>query len=35
MPEYREVTFHENTAELINQKGERKLAKRKSLDGLW
>ncbi len=30
-----EVTFHDQTAELINQKGERKLAKRQALDGLW
>ncbi|CAF4270846.1 unnamed protein product, partial [Rotaria sp. Silwood2] len=35
MCEYREVIFYENAAELVNQKGEHKLAKRKSLDGLW
>ncbi|CAF1256037.1 unnamed protein product [Rotaria sordida] len=35
MGDYREVTFYENTAKLVNQKGEHKLAKRQSLNGLW
>jgi hypothetical protein len=30
-----EVTFYDHNAELINQKGERKIAKRQSLHGLW
>lgn len=30
-----EVTFHGHTAELITQKGKRKIAKRQSLHGLW
>ncbi|CAF1073014.1 unnamed protein product [Rotaria sordida] len=35
MGDYREVTFYENTAKLVNRKGEHKLAKRQSLNGLW
>ncbi|CAF4608864.1 unnamed protein product [Rotaria sp. Silwood1] len=35
IPEYHEVTFYDNAAELINKKGEHKLAKRQPLHGLW
>ncbi len=31
----KEIFFKEETAELINSKGHRKIAKRQALDGLW
>jgi hypothetical protein len=30
----KEITFHDDTAELLNSKGQRKPAKRQALDGL-
>ena len=31
----KEISFRGETAELVNQKGQKKLAKRQALDGLW
>ncbi|CAF1245225.1 unnamed protein product [Adineta ricciae] len=35
MDQFREIVFHGDTAELISSKGQRKVAKRQALDGLW
>ncbi|CAF4238145.1 unnamed protein product, partial [Adineta steineri] len=35
MEQFREISFHGHTAELVNSKGQRKIAKRQALDGLW
>ena len=31
----KEISFHDDSAELTNPKGQKKLAKRQALDGLW
>jgi vacuolar protein sorting-associated protein 13A/C len=31
----KEISFYGDTAELVNQKGQKKTAKRQALDGLW
>jgi hypothetical protein len=31
----KEISFHGDIAELVNQKGQKNLAKRQALDGLW
>ncbi|CAF4006334.1 unnamed protein product, partial [Adineta steineri] len=35
MEHFREISFHDGTAELVNSKGLRKIVKRQALDGLW
>ncbi|CAF4423517.1 unnamed protein product, partial [Adineta steineri] len=35
MEHFREKSFHDGTAELVNSKGQRKIIKRQALDGLW
>ncbi|CAF1542330.1 unnamed protein product [Adineta steineri] len=35
MEQFREISFHGDTAELVNSKSQRKIAKRQALDGLW
>ncbi|CAF4391050.1 unnamed protein product, partial [Rotaria sordida] len=35
MEGFREITFHDDTAELIDSKNRKKTAKRQALDGLW
>ncbi|UJR35157.1 hypothetical protein I4U23_027926 [Adineta vaga] len=35
MDQFREIVFRGDIAELFNAKGQRKLAKRQALDGLW
>ncbi|CAF1648367.1 unnamed protein product [Rotaria sordida] len=35
MEGFREITFHDDTAELIDSKDRKKTAKRQALDGLW
>ncbi|CAF1260195.1 unnamed protein product [Adineta steineri] len=35
MEQFPEISFHGDSAELVNSKGQRQIAKRQALDGLW